>query len=381
MPNKNTHRYSMDGLVYAPVELGTIRLGRMESPEDGPDRPVMTDYFRVTKLVKRDGEWVDHELQEQLLQRQQQEPSDDPAESNANRKLRSIPIRLQFNSPDLVIRSNLQAFDLNSKRLVCASSGNGAAKRAQADGSAQEVECVGNETCEFAARAGVRCKFFGRLHVQIDGQGHPENGFVLRTSSFNSLTNVEAQLARYHAAFGGRLTGVPFKLRLRSRATSKSFWRPFYFVDIELDRADMAAAVKLARKHEQAQEEAGLDVAALEAVARLGIANGRLFDDAQEGELCEEFYATVPLADEPQLAASGEDAPSATARRSAGLVIQGFRLPGKNEPAQADLAPQVAETPAVSTSEEPAAIPPPPAPAPAPAGVQPPVARRGIVDF
>jgi hypothetical protein len=377
MPKNMTHRYSMDGLVFTPVELGTIRLGRMESPEEGPDRPVMTDHFRVTKLVKRDGDWVDHPIQEALLKRQDAErATGEAAESQASRKLRAIPIRLQFNSPDLVIRSNLQAFDVNQKRLVCASSGNGVAKRAEADGSVQEVTCQGNEACEFAAQAGIRCKFFGRLHVQIDGQGHPENGFVLRTASFNSLTNVEAQLARYHAAFGGRLTGVPFVLSLRSRATSKSFWRPFYFVDIELDGITMTEAVQMAKKHEQQQEDAGLDIAALETVARAGLANGRLMDSPIEDELVEEFYVQGPAPDEGKVAGAPDDVATASARRSAGLVLQGFRLPAKGgeatEPAVA-----AAETPQVSPSQDR----PKPAPVTPPAKAQRAPGGPGIVDF
>ena len=388
MAKKNTHRYSMEGLVYTPVELGTIRLGRMESVDDGPDRPVMTDHFRVTTLVKRDGDWIDHRLQGDLLKRQQPDPAGDEGESSANRKLRAIPIHVQFNSPDLVIRSNLQAFDLKSKRLVCASSGGGVAKRAEADGSVEEVECVGNEACEFAAREGVRCKFFGRLHVQIDGQEHPENGFILRTSSFNSLTNIEAQLARYHAAFGGRLAGVPFVLRLRSRSTSKSFWRPIYFVDVELNGVTMAEAVKLARKHEQEQDDAGLDIAALEAVARQGLANGRLFDSRLEDELCEEFYATPPAPDEQALADTTDEA-TATARRSTGLVLEGFRLPTK-EPAAAAVQPGAtassagappAQTPIASPTRPAAAAAPAPAPSSAGAAPRRPSMGRGIVDF
>jgi len=323
---KHSHRFSMEGLVFSPVELGTIRLGHMESDFDGIDRPVMTDHFRVTELFKREVDWVDHPIQSTLLAKQADPDDGEPRESAANRKLRSIPIRVQFNSPDLVIRSNLQAFDLKSKRLVCASSGNGEAKRANIDGSVQTVACVGNETCEFAAGSNVRCKFFGRLHVQIDGQGHPENGFVLRSSSFNSLTNVEAQLARYHAAFGGRLTGVPFVLRLRSRATSKSSWRPFYFVDVELNGVTMAEAVKLARQHEREQEEAGLDTDALESIARKGLANGRLFDSPIEDELVEEFYADRQAPDEGVLSGAAAGAASAAARQSAGLVLDGFRL-------------------------------------------------------
>jgi len=279
------HNYSMPGMVYTPVEIGTIRLGHIED-HNGRPTPVKDDKFSITRLVRRKSGWVLHPLQEELLSK-----LPPPQEGAAERKLREIPIRIMYDSPDLTVRSRLEAFDAKRKRPVCASTAAGKARRIGTDGP-QEVECVGPDECAFAKSEGIRCKFFGRITVQIEGQREADNGFVLRSTSVNTLRNFEAKLARYWALFGRRLTGVPFRLILRTKTTSASFWQPFYFCDLELPAGmTLQHAVKLARDHAAANADAGLDVQAWEAMVRAGLGNGALAAASDiEADLMDEFY-------------------------------------------------------------------------------------------
>lgn len=283
---QHDHNFSMPGLVYTPVEIGTIRIGHLEE-RNGQLIPVKDDKFSITRLVRRKNGWVLHPLHDQLL-----EKVPPPREGAAERKLREIPIRIMYDSPDLTVRSRYEAFDAQRKRPVCASAAAGMARRITGDG-AQEVQCLGPEDCAFAKGEGIRCKFFGRITVQIEGQTEADNGFVLRSTSVNTLRNFEARLTRYWALFGRRLMGVPFRLVLRSKTTSASFWQPFYFCDLELsDGLTLQQAAKLARDHAQANAEAGLDVPTWEAMVRAGLDNGALAAAGDiEEDLMNEFYA------------------------------------------------------------------------------------------
>lgn len=280
-------RYSMPGMLYSPVELGTIRIGHLDDDGDGRVVPVRDDQFRITHLVRRRrGEWLLHPMHGRVFAARAQAVG-----ASGEKKLREIPVFMPYDSPDLIVRSRLEAFDLRSRRPVCASVGNARARRLGPNGEALDVACPGAADCTFAQEGGVRCKFFGRINVQVSGQADPDNVFVLRSSSFNTLRNFEARLARYWALFGGRLTGVPFKLVLRTRTTSGSMWSQFHFVDLQLDGVGLAEAAQRARTHAQQMQADGLDVAAHEAVVRAGLANGALSCDETEGALMHEFYA------------------------------------------------------------------------------------------
>jgi recombination directionality factor gp3-like protein len=292
-----TYGYSMPGLLYTPVELGTIRLGHLEERGDR-QTPVKDDKFRITRLVKqRNGGWIDHPLQQVLLDKLPPPAAGDGA---VERKLRAIPIRIMYDAPDLTVRSRYEAFDVQKKRPVCASTTAGQARRLGQDG-VSNVACAGPEQCGFANEAGVRCKLFGRLTVQIEGQQETDNGFVLRSTSVNTLRNVEARLVRYWAMFGRRLTGIPFQLVLRAKTTAGSHWSPFFFVDLELGAGvTLQKAAQLAQEHAKANEQAGLDTVAWEAAVRAGLDNGALAAGDIEAELMTEFFADAEQGEDGQ---------------------------------------------------------------------------------
>ena len=283
-------RYSMPNLVYTPVELGTVRIGHLEERENAAPLPVRDDQFRITRLVRKDGQWLEDPLQKKLLEALPAGPR-----PGVPAKLREIPIRLSYDAPDLVCRTRFEAFHTKSGRSVCASVGAGQAKRFNDEGGIEQVTCAGPEGCEFAKSEGVRCKLLGRVHFEIEGQSpNVDNNFIFRSTSINTLRNLEARLARFWALFGGRLRGVPFRLVLRSRTTPGSRWSRFYFVDLELRQGvSLIDAKRLADREALAMEASGLDYEAWEHVIRAGLANGALVGDENEAMLVREFFEGV----------------------------------------------------------------------------------------
>jgi len=284
-------------MVYQPVELGTIRIGYLDQQPGKVARPQKLDQILVTTLVKHQGLWVEHPVMAEL----RSDPKNtDAATSRAEAgsavaKLRSIPVRVQFNNPDLILQSRWEAYNVAQMRPVCASKGAGLAVRVNDLGQREQVSCLGAEQCEFASRDGIRCKYMGRLNVQIAGQESEDNGFVLRTTSFNTIRTIESKLRRYAALFKGSLVGVPLRLNLRTRTTGMSRWSRFYFLDIELDGVSLVEAGKLAAQARVTRDESGLDFEAYERVALAGLRNGRLMGEDDEGLLTQEFYAADGL--------------------------------------------------------------------------------------
>ena len=289
-------KYSSDS-VYIPVELGTIRIGQTRVTERGTS-PQKLDHFLVTNLVRSKYIWGEHELMTSLRAQQHQRDAE-AAQRRAQAhetppeqtKVRSIPIRLMFDDPQLAMNARFEAFDRDLGRPVCASLGDGQAVRCTG-GQSERVECKGPDECSFAQEKSSRsCKFFGRLSVQIEGQRQSDNCFVLRTTSWNTIRTVEAKLRRYHALFKGRLAGVPFRLHLRARSTPGSKWSTFYFLDIDLDGVSFEEAAKLAGQ--LAQDRANspfIDWSAMESEAKAGLLNGRLNHDPVEADLMEQFF-------------------------------------------------------------------------------------------
>ena len=92
----------LKGLAITPPVLGRISIGRVVE-KNGKRLPEKDDQFTITSQVQtRDG-WLLHPLNDDL--RQEQEG-----------KLRSIPIRLLFNEPELNFRADYSLFDRNTGR-------------------------------------------------------------------------------------------------------------------------------------------------------------------------------------------------------------------------------------------------------------------------
>lgn len=247
--------------------LGTIRLGDIAVNQQGKRYPVRSNHFKITAMFKdNEGRWVEHPMHKKVAEATKQNPE----------QITEIPVRFMFNNPDLNMRARYEAFDKQG-RIVCAGDGKCARRR---DGEkVVNVDCPGVEGCAFGKQA--KCDLFARLNVIIDGQDDEFSTFILRTESYNAVRTLYAKMKRIYAMFGNRLVGIPFKLKLRQKATSMSMWTKFYYTDLILNQVTAVEAMNHAKAYEQELEANGLSQAGFEQEALSGLMNGA-FEDGEE---------------------------------------------------------------------------------------------------
>ena len=277
----------LKGLAITPPVLGRISIGKVIE-KNGKRLPEKDDQFTITSQVQgRDG-WLLHPLNEELRKSQQD-------------KLRSIPVRLLFNEPELNFRADYALFDRQSGRPLCVGNGE-TCKRVTQDGM-QSLPCPSPDACPLAK--GGACKPYGRLNVLI-GDDDPLGSFVFRTTGFNSIRTLAARLHYFQAISGNRLACLPLELRLRGKSTRQSHGTPIFYVDLTVSGGmNMAEALQAANNLDEQRLSTGFDQNALDEAARRGFANGA-FEDSEEdsGALIEEFFtaeSTAPPAPTPTL--------------------------------------------------------------------------------
>lgn len=276
----------LKGLAITPPILGRISIGKVVE-KNGKRLPEKDDQFTLTFQVQsRDG-WLLHPLNEELRNGQ-------------DGKLRSIPIRLLFNEPDLNFRADYSLFDRATGRPLCVGNGE-TCKRLTKDGI-QSLPCPSPDGCPLAQ--GNACKPYGRLNVVI-GDDDPLGSFVFRTTGYNSIRTLAARLHYLQAISGDRLACLPLELRLRGKSTRQSHTTPIFYVDITVRGGlSLEDALLDAKQLEETRQAAGFDQSALDHAARLGFKNGA-FEDSEEdiGSVVEELFPAVedqPSHVEPQ---------------------------------------------------------------------------------
>jgi hypothetical protein len=262
------------GLAITPPVIGRISIGRVVE-KAGKRLPEKDDQFTITTQVQHKDGWVLHPLDAQLRK-------DAP-----NGKLRSIPVQMLFNDPDLNLRAEYTMFDRNKGRPLCV--GNGESCRRVGRNGIDTLPCPSPDACE-VGRDGA-CKPYGRLNVRI-GEEIDMGTFIFRTTGFNSIRTLTARLAYFKAISGNRLACLPLTLTLRGKSTTQSHRALIYYVDLAV-REGMALddAVLQAVETDQKRRDSGLDQEALDHAARAGFANG-LFEDTVEerADVLAEFY-------------------------------------------------------------------------------------------
>ena len=263
----------LKGLSITPPVLGRISIGKVIE-KNGKRLPEKDDQFTITSQVQGKDGWLLHPLNDELRKGQED-------------KLRSIPVRLLFNEPELNFRADYTLFDRQSGRPLCVGNGE-TCKRVTQDGM-QSLPCPSPDACPLAK--GSACKPYGRLNVVI-GDEDPLGSFVFRTTGFNSIRTLAARLHYFQAISGNRLACLPLELRLRGKSTRQSHGTPIFYADLTI-RSDMdiAEALQAANELDAQRQASGFDQAALDAAAHSGFANGA-FEDSEEdaGAVVEEFY-------------------------------------------------------------------------------------------
>lgn len=262
------------GLAITPPILGRISIGRVVE-KNGKRLPEKDDQFTITSQIQNKEGWIKHPLDEQL---RVQAP---------NQKLRTIPVRMIFNDPELNLRAEYSLFDRQTGRPVCV--GNGETCQRLTNQGVEQHPCPSPDLCPLAQ--GGNCKPYGRLHVNLD-ESDEFGTFIFRTTGFNSIRTLAARLAYYHAASGDLLSCLPLQLILRGKSTTQSYRHPVYYVDLTLrDGISLNDAIAQARQIDATSKQAGFYQEALDHVARQGFANARFeMNDEEVREVVDEFY-------------------------------------------------------------------------------------------
>ncbi|MFO1375217.1 MAG: hydrolase or metal-binding protein [Agitococcus sp.] len=264
------------GLAITPPIIGRISIGKIVE-KNGKRLPEKDDQFTLTTQVQHKDGWLLHPLDEQLRQEQ----------TTSNGKLRTIPVRLLFNSPELNLRAEYSLFDRQTGRPLCV--GNGDTCQRYTPQGIQQLPCPSPEACDLA-RTG-HCKPYGRLHVIVNDE-EDIGTFIFRTTGFNSIRTLAARLSYYQAISGDLLACLPLQLKLRGKSTTQSHRSAIYYVDLTLrDNHTLADALQQAKALNQQRLEMGFQQQALDQAAQGGFNNAQFeFSEEEIPELLEEFY-------------------------------------------------------------------------------------------
>ena len=263
------------GLAITPPVLGRISIGKVVE-KNGIRLPEKDDQFTITSQIQGKDGWVKHPLDEQLRAKAQ------------NQKLRTIPVRMVFNDPDLNLRAEYSLFDRKTGRPICVGNGE-TCQRITAQG-VEQLPCPSPDLCPLAQ--GGNCKPYGRLHVNLD-ESDEFGTFIFRTTGYNSIRTLAARLNYYRAASRNLLSCLPLQLTLRGKSTTQSYRQPVYYVDITLrDGVSLNDAIAQAQQIDQQCKAAGFSQEALDLTAQQGFANARFETDMEDGlDVVDEFYS------------------------------------------------------------------------------------------
>lgn len=264
----------LKGLAITPPLVGRISIGRVVE-KNGKRLPEKDDQFTITTQVQNRDGWVLHPFDDALRK------------ASGNGKLRSIPVRVMFNDPDLNLRAEYSCFDRETGRPVCV--GNGETCKRITDEGVETLPCPSPDGCAFGKAGG--CKPYGRLNVVI-GDADELGSFVFRTTSFNSIRTLAARLSYLSAVSGGLLATLPLELKLRGKSTTQSYRSAIYYVDLIAQSGfTLEEAIVRARELDSQRKAAGFDQAALDEAARAGFGNGSFEETAEDvPAIVEEFY-------------------------------------------------------------------------------------------
>lgn len=262
------------GLTITPPVLGRISIGKVIE-KNGKRVPQKDDQFTITSQIQGKDGWVNHPIDEKLRQH------------STNGKLRQIPVRMLFNTPELNLRAEYTLFDRQTGRPMCV--GNGEMCQRRTNNGIESLACPSPENCPLGQNG--NCKLFGRLYVNLDDSDEL-GAFVFRTTGYNSIRTLMARLSYFNAVSGGLLSCLPLQLIIRGKSTAQSYRTPIYYVDLTLQEGiSLKEAVENAQAIFKEQQNSGFDQQALEEIAKQGYVNSDFETQIEEGgEIVEEFY-------------------------------------------------------------------------------------------
>lgn len=260
----------IQNIAYTTPLLGAIRIGHVEE-RNGKRIPQKDDHFTITQLHKQGNAWVKHELHDKL------------SSGSADKKLRSIPVKVIYSDADLNASERFEAYDRTQKRLVCAGDGVNAKQIDPATGKVNETECAGPAHCTWlrGQKQATTCGIFGRAIVKVEGQEDEFGGFILRYGSYNGTVSLRSRLVGLQSLFGDKLPHIPLTLNLMSKSSAMSMNSVFYFADLRVNGDPLQLAVA-ANEKVQAYANAGINYAQFETRMKALRDNGRFETDPNE---------------------------------------------------------------------------------------------------
>lgn len=256
------------GITLEPPVIGRITAGHTVIRGDR-SLPVRDDHFSITTLVqnKETRAFDTHPLQKSLVK--------------GSEKLRAIPVRIAYNDVNLSLNNSFSAFDPKKGRALCVGNGE-RAKRMTSEG-VKEIDCPRPENCAFAGD--FRCKNFTRAYFRIEGQEDELGTFVLRSTSYNTVSRLGSRLNQLAGLTGGKIAGMPMMLVLKAKTTTQSMREPIYFADLETRPGmNLVEAVMAAREYQADMAAAGLSIDGLERNLAVGLANSAFADELEDAD-------------------------------------------------------------------------------------------------
>jgi hypothetical protein len=266
------------------TEVGKIKIGRkgkMIETAGGKkfQPPKKLDHFLITTL-ERDAEdnfVIDEAVHASLGE---EEPTE-------------IPVRLLFNDPWTNFQSRYVAYD--GKSVWCTGDGHEATRRTRprtTDRSTHKVAC----TCEHLQSDGPnpRCKINGRLSVILE-MGNVVGGvWTFRTTSWNSVRQLQDSLRLLAFATNGQIAGVPLTLTLKPKQVTMADGRVNTIQVVGLEfRGSIQELRAEAERRASADVKYGRRIRSLENEAKLLMAP---LDEEDAADVVEEFYPAEAVA-------------------------------------------------------------------------------------
>lgn len=282
------------------AEVGKIKIGgkgkKVTSKKGAQFRvPEKYDHFVITTNFK-DPRTDDFVVDLGLMRRIGQQTGQDPA------NLRSIPITLLFDDPDLNFQVRFSCY--TGARLWCV--GDGAkAVRLKANGQREAVQCP----CERVLpgyQGQEKCKVFGRLSVILEGAERIGGVWVFRTTSWNTARNILSSMLLIKQITGGILSGLPLVLTIQPKhvVLANGQGQTVYVVNVEYP-GSIEQITRRALEIKRQRTEYKVRVELLENQVRKRLLAMPEVDEEEEKDIQEEFYpengqeAQEPVTEEP----------------------------------------------------------------------------------
>ncbi|QXW20175.1 hypothetical protein KXJ72_17900 (plasmid) [Comamonas aquatica] len=186
--------------------------------------------------------------------------------SKTEGKLRAIPIRVEFDQPEHVLRAQFVKWNLNEQSFPeCVGNGVAANKVNLSDNTQSKVRCLGPSRCALGREEGNPCMIDVRLNAIVK-----DKPVEIRCNSLNGFLAMVSGLEYAKAKANGVLSAAKLNLVAWEKSTRGSKYESFTTMRVDYDGVEVGAqpvtkhmndyALKLSMEWEQRFAFSVLDV-------------------------------------------------------------------------------------------------------------------------